>query len=203
MTTGTAVRVQEDSGPETEWLRKLLVEDLDAGFAELVRIYQDVVYATLLRACHHPADAEDLAAEAFLRAYRALAGFDRARIAELRPRPWLVTIALNTWRNSVRDRGRRPAQVSLDELVDQPVQADQFEAADNRIDLGQELAELVELLPEKQRLAVVLRHVTELSVPEVAEVLREPEGTVRSHISRGLSRLRSELAQRRSQEVSC
>ncbi|HEY3611964.1 MAG TPA: RNA polymerase sigma factor [Pseudonocardiaceae bacterium] len=193
--------VHEDAGPEVDRLRELLIADLDTGFAELVRLYQDIVYATLLRACQHPADAEDLAAEAFLRAYRALADFDRTRIAELRPRPWLVTIALNTWRNSVRDRGRRPAQVSLDELVDQPAQTDDFAAADNRIDLGAELAELVDLLPEKQRIAVVLRHVTELSVPEVAEVLRVPEGTVRSHISRGLSRLRSELAQRRSHEV--
>jgi RNA polymerase sigma factor (sigma-70 family) len=182
-----------------ERLRELLGRDLDAGFAELVCLYQNVIYATVLRACQHPVDAEDLAAEVFLRAYRALRSYDQARIAELQLRPWLVTIALNTWRNTVRDRGRRPAQVPLSQFVERPAQLDVFEAVTDRIDQQRELSRLTAHLPEHQRIAVVLRHVCELSVAEVAQVLGCPEGTAKSHVSRGLSNLRQGLDERRPQ----
>jgi RNA polymerase sigma factor (sigma-70 family) len=168
-----------------------LAEDLDAGFAELVRGHQQVVYAVALRVSGRPQDAEDLAAEAFLRAYRALRGYDAGRIAALRPRAWLCTIVLNTWRNAVRDAARRPRQAPLAELADPPAAgpgvAEQAEANEGL----RALAALVAELPEAQRVAVVLRHVVGLSTTEVAAAMGCPEGTAKSHISRGLRRLRA------------
>lgn len=89
-------------------VRATLVDDLDAGFAELMRTYATVVYSVALHTTGRPADAEDLSSEAFLRAYRALRGYDHARLAVLVPRPWLLSIVINTRRNQVRDDARRP-----------------------------------------------------------------------------------------------
>jgi RNA polymerase sigma-70 factor (ECF subfamily) len=70
-----------------------------------------VLFSTPLRICGRWADAEDLTAAAFLRAFRALSGYDQERIAGLRTRPWLLTILLNAWRNQVRTAARRPREV--------------------------------------------------------------------------------------------
>ena len=102
----TAAALTEDQAEEH--LRLGLIVDLDAGFAQVVRCHERVVYSVALRLAAAPADAEDLAAEAFLRAYRALRGYDAARIRELRMRPWLLTILRNTARNAARDAARRP-----------------------------------------------------------------------------------------------
>lgn len=187
---GTTVLTDDQAETAAERVRAQLGDDLDAGFAELVCCYQNLIYVIVLRACQHPIDAEDLAAEVFLRAYQALRGYDRIRIADLQLRPWLVTIALNTWRNAVRDRGRRPAQVPLSQSSERTVPPDAFEAATDRIDQRRELAWLTAQLPETQRIAVVLRHACGLSIAEVAQALDCPEGTARSHVSRGLRNLR-------------
>ncbi|GAA2961715.1 RNA polymerase sigma factor [Actinokineospora diospyrosa] len=189
-----------DDLPETDAetdvaLLAAIVDDLDAGFAGLVRAYQRVVYSVALRVGGgvDGADAEDLAAECFLRAYRALLGYDRSRILALRPRSWLLTILLNTWRNALRGAARRPA-VSMAELPDRAVVGPTVEEVVANTETRDELGVLVGALPDNQRVAVVLRHVVDLPVAEIAAVMRIPEGTVKSHISRGLARLREQYA---------
>src|SRR5262245_64001686 len=84
-------------------VRHALVADLDGGFVVLYETYQRLVFSTALRLCGRWADAEDLAAEAFLRSYRALAGYERARIGSLRHRAGLVAILLNvTWKHQTQ-----------------------------------------------------------------------------------------------------
>ncbi|MFI0446004.1 RNA polymerase sigma factor [Actinomadura sp. 6N118] len=167
-----------------------LARDLDHGFTVLYDAYRGAVFSTALRLCGRWAEAEDLAAEAFLRAYRALAGYGTGRIAELRPRAWLLTILMNLWRNSRRGAARRPPPGPLENAPDPADPAEGVEAAAARHETGRELAGLLEKLPEAQRAAVVLRHVADLPIAEIAVVLAVPEGTVKSHISRGLARLR-------------
>ena len=109
MVQNRTTEVAEVAGDEIEErLRLGLIVDLDAGFGELVRAHERVVYSVALRLSTTPADAEDVAAETFLRAFRALRGYDAARIHALRLRPWLLTILRNTARNAARDAGRRP-----------------------------------------------------------------------------------------------
>jgi hypothetical protein len=84
---------QTATGPDR--IAAQLAADLDAGFAALFESHQHVLFSTALRICGGWADAEDLTATAFLRAFRALSGYDRERIAALRTRPWLLTILLN------------------------------------------------------------------------------------------------------------
>ncbi|MDL4776898.1 MULTISPECIES: RNA polymerase sigma factor [Thermomonosporaceae] len=168
-----------------------LADDLDAGFAALYEAYRGAVFSSALRLCGRRAEAEDLAAEAFLRAYRALCGYGPGRIAELRPRAWLMTILMNVWRNNLRTAARRPASGPLEEAPDPADPGQDVEGAAARHETGRELAGLLGELPEAQRAAVVLRHVADLPVAEIATVLDVPVGTVKSHISRGLARLRT------------
>ncbi|MFI6519043.1 RNA polymerase sigma factor [Spirillospora sp. NPDC050679] len=167
-----------------------LADDLDGGFAALYEAYQNAVFSTALRLCGRWAEAEDLAAETFLRAYRALCGYGADRIAQLRPRPWLLTILTNLWRNGLRTAARRPRTGPLEEASDPVAPGEDVEATAARHETGRELAAHLALLPAAQRAAVVLRHVTDLPIAEIAAVLDLPEGTVKSHISRGLARLR-------------
>lgn len=171
-------------------LTAALADDLDQGFVQLFGAYRDVVFSTALRVSGHRADAEDLTAEAFLRAYRALAGYDRERIAALQPRAWLLTILLNLWRNGLRAAGRRPRTAPLEAAPEPPEPGESVEQVAVRHEVGRELAGLLTGLPADQRQAVVLRHVADLPISEIAEVLGVPQGTVKSHISRGLQRLR-------------
>jgi RNA polymerase sigma-70 factor (ECF subfamily) len=178
-----------DRDPERAVLTAL-VDDLDDGFADLVRMYQDDVYTVALRISDQPDEAEDLAAECFLRAYQALRGYQRERIRVLRPRSWLVTILLNIWRNRRREASRRPNLISVPNPPDRPMigpgAAELVEHEETSRDLGQ----LVAALPQNQRAAVVLRHVVGLSSAEVATTMGISEGTAKSHTSRGLRRLR-------------
>ncbi|MEU6777563.1 RNA polymerase sigma factor [Nonomuraea angiospora] len=172
-------------------VRKALLDDLDEGFAELYGAYRGLVFSTALRLSGRWADAEDLTAEAFLRAYRALAGYERDRIATLQPRAWLMTILMNIWRNCARTRSRKPPPELRDQPIEEVDPGQDVEEAAVRRETGDELAGLLGLLPEEQRVAVVLRHVVDLPVSEIATVLRIPQGTVKSHVSRGLRRLRA------------
>lgn len=178
-------------------MNQLLVDDLDAGFAELMREYGGVVYSVARGFTATAADAEDLAAEAFLRAYRALCGYDAARIEALALRAWLLTILRNTARNAARDAARRPPGPPRHEATDNETAggvdpAGHVEADETQRGLGALLAEL----PEAQRTAVVLRHALDLPIGEIAVVLNVKDGTAKSHVSRGLQRLRELMNER-------
>jgi RNA polymerase sigma-70 factor (ECF subfamily) len=180
-----------------------LAADLDGSFESLVLAHQDRLYSIALRVLGNPADAEEAAQDAFVRAYRALAGYDADRIRELRLRAWLATIVLNVCR-SRRTRGAATrGTLSLDAVL--PVDAEPRTPAgvgpaavvDRRAG-AEAWADLLLTLPTAHRAAVVLRHVDGLSYPEVAQVLGKPEGTVKAQVHRGLAQLRAayEAAQR-------
>jgi RNA polymerase sigma factor (sigma-70 family) len=172
-----------------------LARDVDAAFPAVVEAYGDVVYGIALRTTRSPHDAEDLAAETFLRAYSALRRYPVERIRALELRGWLVTILLNAWRNSVRAASRRALSTPLDESPE-PVTPERGPAdvATGR-DTEARLVALLADLPERQRLAVVLRHIGDLGYGEIAAVLGVPEGTAKSHVARGLRTLRARAAE--------
>lgn len=180
-----------------------LADDLDRSFAEFLAHHQDLVYGIALRSTKRPADAEELAQDAFVRAYRALSGYDAARIRELRPRGWLAAITGNLARN--RARRRRPPTAGL-ELVAE-VRADEAAGPEGRLERREAARmwrERLAALPSRYRRAVELRHVSGLSYPELAEALDRPLGTVKSDVHRGVRLLRQalEAEERRSHEVA-
>lgn len=178
-----------------EALLRLLSFDLDAGFTKLIQSYEVTLYSIALRFCGRSADAEDLAAEAFLRAYSALRSYEQERLAELRLRSWLVTIQLNVCRNWLRTKMRRPDDVTFAEdsqtYSEPPAIGADVEPQAELAETSRELADLLNCLPTTQRAAVILRHIAGMPVDEIAEVLGCPSGTVKSHVSRGLNKLRT------------
>lgn len=173
-----------------------LTRDLDGTFEALVLAHQDRLYSIALRVLGDPADAEEAAQDAFVRAYRAMATYDQARIGALQLRPWLATIVLNLCR-SRRVRGAAAhSTLSLDAPLPNQAQpratgsAGPTSVAERRA--GHRVwADLLLTLPPTHREAVVLRHVDGLSYPELATVLGEPEGTVKARVHRGLAQLRA------------
>jgi RNA polymerase sigma factor (sigma-70 family) len=161
-----------------------LATDLDATFGEVVELMGPQLFWGLRRMCGDHQEAEDLTQETFIRAFRALCGYDRCRIEQIQLRPWLWTIAMNLGRNHLRDRARRPTYVALatDNPTEDPEPVDST-AWDRRLST----------LNSHQRNAVVLRHVVGMSIGEISEATGRPEGTVKADVHRGLARLRQTM----------
>jgi RNA polymerase sigma-70 factor (ECF subfamily) len=176
-----------------------LATDLDGTFEALVRAYQDRLYAFGLRLTGSPRDAEEIAQDAFIRAYRALTRYPAERIETLKLRAWLFQVTVNVARN--RARTRRLAEVplisedgTLDRLAERADNAaDGPEQQAERHEEQEQLATVVATLPERYRAAVVLRHIQGLSYQEIAAVLGQPAGTVKSNVHRGVAYLRAAL----------
>ena len=175
-----------------------LARDLDQHFEQLVLAYQDRLYAFALRLTNVPQDAEEIAQDTFIRAYKALVTFTEDRWQTLALRAWLYQIALNVFRNRIR--GKVLDTVSIDEEIaddtywepsdDETVRP---EASAERAERNTALAMQIASLPPRFREAVVLRFVQELDYAEIAEVLKQPVGTVKSNVHRGIQLLRTQL----------
>jgi len=172
--------------PQERSLTRRMARDLDAAFPDLVRVTQDRLYSGLRSMSRNHADAEDAAQETFLRAYRALAGYDPDRIEQLELLGWLWTIALNVVRNRARSASRRVAEVELagDGGDSRPSAEDEADVA------TAEWRRRLEALSTEQRTAVVLRHVVDMPYRDIAEATDRPIGTVKSDVNRGIHTLR-------------
>jgi RNA polymerase sigma-70 factor, ECF subfamily len=183
-----ADRVAADAGePAQRALAGALANDLDANFECFVERYQHRLYAFVLTLVANAAEAEEVAQEAFVSAYGALAGYDAARRRSLSLRAWLFTIALN----KVRNRSRRAPALALHDVAEPEARtADGPEASAERSEAVSAVrAALGELAP-RYRMPVVLRHIEGLSYDEIAQVLDQPVGTAKANVHRGLALLR-------------
>jgi RNA polymerase sigma-70 factor (ECF subfamily) len=157
--------------------------------AEFVRRYQARVFGLVLAIVGVPAVAEEVAQEAFVRAWRFAAGFDPRRGSVT---GWLLTIARNAAIDAVRLIQERPydPQVISALLSDAPTgvwaQPDQFAET-------QRLASALAALPAEQVVAVVLASVYGLTAQEIADRESIPLGTAKTRIRLGLARLRDQL----------
>ena len=192
-------------------LTAALARDLDGAFERLVLSQQDRLYTIALRMLRDPRDAEEVAQDAFVRAYRALAAYEPDRIRDLQLRAWLATIVLNLCRNRVRrpglpivpldgtggdaDPGRSPAAG----IAAADPRGSPHEALVRRESAGR-WAALVAGLPVRYRAAVILRHVDGLSYAEMSIALGRPEGTLKAQVHRGLALLRAGLARTDARE---
>src|SRR5450755_4544741 len=177
-------------------LRSALATNLDAAFPAFVAAETSRIYGIALRLTGRPADAEDLAQDTLVRAYRALAAWEPDRIRALAVRPWLASIVVNLARNRARARASRPATVSLmDELAHPQIALRETPHGRlERREIAETWAARLLALPDRYRAPLVLRHVDGLSYDEIAETLDRPAGTVKAQVHRGIALLRTALA---------
>lgn len=156
------------------------------SFDLLVLKYQHKVLALVRRFVRDPVEAEDIAQEAFLKAYRALASF-RGESAFY---TWLYRIAVNAAKNALDSRKRRPgSDVDIDE-IEEFAFSDSLRVEENpesllaSEDLQRVVQETLAGLPDELRQALVLREFEGMSYEEIATAMSCPIGTVRSRIFR-------------------
>jgi RNA polymerase sigma-70 factor (ECF subfamily) len=178
-------------------LTEALATDLDRHFERLVEAFQDRLFGFALHLVGNPSDAEEIAQDAFVRAYRALARYPSEQVRTLSLRAWLFQITLNVARN--RQRNRRPDSLPLDgsgvdDTFDQPDDREpRPEVVAERRETNAELARRLNALPTRYRTAVILRHVQGCGYAEIAAILGQPVGTVKANVHRGTKLLREDL----------
>ena len=169
------------------------------AFDLLVRKYQHKVVKLVTRYLRDPADAEDVAQEAFIKAYRAIPQFrgDSAFYT------WLYRIAINTAKNAIVSRDRSPIEFDLDlqNVEESNFMQSRLAGAETPESLLQteEIRETVnraiEALPEDLRTAIVLRELEGLSYEDIAQAMDCPVGTVRSRIFRAREAIDKRLSE--------
>lgn len=165
-----------------------------AAFTEIVRRYQKPVYRVAWALTRNSSDADDLAQEAFVRAYQALERFR----ADEPLYPWLSRITVNLAYSLFRRRKRRP-ETSIEPLVEAGQQwaagddpAEETAGRERDAHLGAAFAQL----SEEHQAILTLRVVEELSYEEIARTLEVPIGTVMSRLSRARAELKARMVER-------
>ena len=158
-----------------------------AAFTQLVEMHREVAFRVAYVITGSAVEAEDAAQEGFVKAFSSLGRFR----AGSQFRPWLLRIVANEAKNRRRSSGRRLVyetkagrQVTSGDAVPSP------EVVIEESEIRTALLRAVNELPEGERLIVGLRYFLELSTEETAKVAGIPRGTVKSRLSRALSRLK-------------
>ncbi|OPZ75564.1 MAG: ECF RNA polymerase sigma-E factor [Firmicutes bacterium ADurb.Bin456] len=171
------------------------------AFEELVYLYQNKVYGLSLHLTGNPDDAQDLAQEAFIRAYKALGKFRN----EADFGTWIHRITVNVWLNLQRkNNGQRP--VSLDEPYPSDksgtfqrevpaLDGDPLQALEEKEFRGL-VRKTLQDLSEEHRAVLVLREIEGYSYEEVSRMLNCSLGTVKSRLSRAREAMRREMTKR-------
>ncbi len=168
-----------------------LVERVQRGdkraFDLLVLKYQHKILGLIVRFVRDPHEAQDVAQEAFIKAYRALANFR----GDSQFYTWLYRIAINTAKNYLVSRGRRPPESDVSaedaEFMDGDHGLKDIESPERlmlRDEIEATVHRAIAALPEDLRTALTLREFDGLSYEDIAAVMQCPVGTVRSRIFR-------------------
>jgi len=167
----------------------------DRAFDLLIRKYQHKVIKLVARYVS-TADAQDVAQEAFIKAYRALPGFKGNSAFYT----WLYRISINTAKNYLVARSRRPASQDIDIVdaeafghMDRFSEQDTPEALLESEEIRDAVIAAIRDLPEDLRTAIMLRELDGMSYEEIAQSMDCPVGTVRSRIFRARSAIEEKL----------
>ena len=166
------------------------IEEEPDAFTVFYRRHEVLVLRFLLKRCRDPELAADLTAEIFATVLETAGGFDPEQSDGASAVPWLLTIALNTLRTSIR-RGVIAEDVRR-RLGYEPVVLEDAELArvEEIASLDSSLEELLGTLPPEMSEAIVARVLDERDYEEIAGELGSSQMVVRKRVSRGLSRLR-------------
>jgi RNA polymerase sigma-70 factor, ECF subfamily len=155
---------------------------VETTFAEVLRANQSMVFSLAYHFLRDRGAAEEVAQDVFLRLYSKLDDLENAKHVAF----WLRKVTSNRCIDYVRKR-KLQFTIALEEADEPAVQ----QAGDPL--LSRRLRQLVATLPEKPRMAMVLRYQEDLTPEEIAEVLEMPVRTVKSHLQRSLAILREKI----------
>jgi len=171
---------------ERDWIEAARRGDIE-GWERLVETHQQSIFRLAYLLLGDADDAEDIAQETFIHAYRALQRFDPARPL----RPWLMRIATNLCHNWRRSMSRY--MVALQNVLkNEPQPGSAYEPAEHNVAMDN-LWKTINRLPLPDQQVIYLRYFLECSETETAEVLGIALGTVKSRSHRALARLRDVL----------
>ena len=180
------MKAQGEPASDQQLVKRVQKGDKTA-FDLLVLKYQHKVHAIVSRYIHDQSEVEDVVQESFIKAYRALGKFR----GDSQFYTWLYRIAVNTAKNVLVSRNRRPPQSDIDVAdaeyysgSDRLKDVDSPENLAFRDELQEVVNEALRNLPEDLRTAVTLREFGGLSYEDIAAIMECPVGTVRSRIFR-------------------
>ncbi len=194
--TPESVAAAERAHFDAELMRRMGRSDREA-FAQLYDRFSRPLFATALRILHNSAEAEDIVQDVFLALWEKAAAFESGRGSAF---AWAVTLTRNRAIDRVRMRKRRSellAETTAEDAGTQPSGTGP-DSADGLMlkEQASAVRAAVAALPADQQRAVELAFFSGLTQQEIAEKLREPLGTVKARIRRGLLRLRDTLGGR-------
>ncbi|PPD35902.1 MAG: RNA polymerase sigma factor RpoE [Methylomonas sp.] len=167
-----------------------------SAFDLLVIKYQHKIVHLVNRYVKDPSEAQDVAQDTFIKAYKALGEF-RGESAFY---TWLYRIAINTAKNYLLSRSRRHSDYEVDmqdaEQIENAPQLKDIETPENQLmneQIIQVIKSAIEKLPEEMRIAIMLREFEGMSYEEIAEAMDCPIGTVRSRIFRAREAIDEQL----------
>lgn len=184
---------------DTKLLTRCKKHDRTA-FVELFKMYEKYLYKLCYSYVQNEQDALDITQEVYIKVFRNISKYDE----KMPFHPWIRTIAVNTCLN--HKRTLKNNVISLNAKVDDDKCLEEVIAADKDVeceienrDLGRTIRENIESLSPKHRMVLVLRYYEGLSYEEIASVLKEPIGTIKTNIYRARSILKEKLGAALSQ----
>jgi RNA polymerase sigma-70 factor (ECF subfamily) len=158
------------------------------AFDDLVLKYQKPLYSLLYRMLSNPEDSADVLQKTFVKAFLGIGAFEQRSSFKT----WLYQIAINLAKNVYRDRARI-TQVSIDDVIvkKDPRTLDALIQKENRLKLRQAFA----VLPEKQRMTVMLRVQESRKFEEIAEIMKCSVGTAKANYHHGVQKLKGMMGE--------
>lgn len=183
-----------------DMLLRLLATDLDRHYELLLRKYGSTLYSYVYQHIRNAVEAEDIMQDTSLRIYTALRGYSQEQLYTMRDRlrPWLYKVAKSAYLTYI-DKHKRFMPLSLDteseaflddeSLIDNNLPEHILERAETR----NKLTALVAELPAKYREVIYLHYFDDFKLSEIADILQEPEGTIRQKKRRALALLQKTI----------
>lgn len=190
-----ATTLQAGPQPGDAELVELALQGNQKAFSQLVTRYLPLVYNYLYRMTQNHEVSEEMAQEAFVKAYKNLKSFDKRRSFK----PWILRIASNAAISELRKQSK---VVSLNALEEEGQWGEADHQPQENIDVQldrklstQEVMKMLNQMDEKYRQVLLLRYQQELSYEEISQALNIPLNTVRTWIKRGMEKLKTQIGQ--------
>lgn len=173
-----------------------------SAFEQLLQMHDDTLYKVCFGYVRNREKALDIMQEVYIKIFQAIHIFDESRPLL----PWMKKITVNTCLNYRRDH-QRHKQMSLDDdrngnalakVLASDINIEEIACAR---DIQQTINRCIRLMPDKYKMPLTLRYIDEMSYAEIADILEQPLGTVKSNLARGRIILRNIMEQYRVREV--